>query len=58
MKCFTEENQINPSIQVLKRQVVFPNIDNAVAELCLVDPQADNKIIKLFHDKKVQFLNI
>ena len=60
MKYFVTENQISPSIQVLKRKVVFkpPNddVNPVVADLCLVDTQADGNIIKLFDDKKVQFL--
>ena len=55
MKYFKDENWINsPSVQVLKRQVVFmsPN-DDAVADLCIVNATADGKIIKVLHDKKV-----
>ena len=57
MKYFKDENQINSAMQILKRQVVFkPPTDDAVADLRMVDTQADGKIIKLIHNKKVQCL--
>ena len=55
MKYFIDENHINSGIKILKRQVVFkPSTDDAAADLCIVDTQADGKIIKILLNKKVQ----
>ena len=32
--------------------------DDATAELCIVDEHADDKIIKVLHDRKVIFINL
>ena len=54
MKYFADEDQIDASIQVLKRQMVFlKSTEDAVAELKLVDAQTDDKIIK-FNNKRVR----
>ena len=56
MKCFESQNQINSSIKLLKRQVEFywslSSYKDTPVTLCLVDPEADGHIIKLFRDKK------
>ena len=58
MKYFKDNNQINPDIQVLKRQVVFKSPgDDAVAHLHIVDTKADGKVIKLLHNIKVEYLS-
>ena len=61
MEHFKKESWIKSSTiqtQVLKRKVTFRiPTGNATAELCLVDEHADEKIIKVLHDRKVNFYN-
>ena len=62
MKYFKDENWINLNshcqLQVLKRRVIFQEpAKNAEAELCLVDNNADGKIVKLLHNRKVYIVN-
>ena len=56
MKYFIDGHQINSGIQLLKRQVIFkPATDDAVrvANLRIVDTQADGNIIKILLNKQV-----
>ena len=57
MEHFINESWIKSSTiqtQVLKRKVAFRNpTDDTTAELCMVDEHADEKIIKVLHDRKV-----
>ena len=61
MEHFKNESWIKSSTiqgQVIKRKVAFTRLtDDATAELCIVDEQADEKIIKVLHDRKVTFIN-
>ena len=59
MKHFKDENWINSDsfFQVLKRKVTFEApTKNAEAVLRLVDKNADEKFIKLLHNRKVSIL--
>ena len=62
MEHFKNENWIKSSTiqdQIFKRKVAFTRpTDDATAELCMVDEQADEKIIKVLHDRKVIFYKI
>ena len=54
MEHFIDEHQINSGIRLLKRQMIFkPATDKAVANLHIVDTQADGNIIKILLNKQV-----
>ena len=51
---FKERSWVNPSRQVLKRQVTFVEPTNdATAEICVVDKSVDGNIINFSQDYKV-----
>ena len=57
LKYLEERYWINSSLQVLKRKVNFiKNIDDAIAEISLVDEANDGKI-ELVGNRKVVILN-